>query len=80
MDGALKQEIADEAKINKAILHYCYRSKKLLFEAVFKNAFSLFRCVPLKTEGAFHFFCWVTKVTDRHVFPVLLLYHQIKAQ
>lgn len=41
MDGARMQEIADEAKINKAMLHYYYRSKKLLFEAVFKNAFSL---------------------------------------
>jgi AcrR family transcriptional regulator len=41
MDGARMQEIADEAKINKAMLHYYYRSKQLLFEAVFKNAFSL---------------------------------------
>ena len=41
MDGARMQEIADEAKINKAMLHYYYRSKQLLFEAVFKQAFSL---------------------------------------
>ena len=41
MDGARMQEIADEAGINKALLHYYYRSKQLLFEAVFKNAFSL---------------------------------------
>lgn len=41
MDGARMQEIADEAGINKAMLHYYYRSKQLLFEAVFKNAFSL---------------------------------------
>ncbi len=41
MDGARMQEIADEAKINKAMLHYYYRSKQLLFEAVFRNAFSL---------------------------------------
>jgi TetR/AcrR family transcriptional regulator len=34
------QEIANEAGINKAMLHY-HRSKQLLFEAVFKNAFSL---------------------------------------
>ena len=37
--GARMQEIADEAKINKAMLHYYFRSKQLLFEAVFKNAF-----------------------------------------
>ncbi len=41
MDGARMQEIADDAGINKALLHYYYRSKQLLFEAVFKNAFSL---------------------------------------
>ncbi len=41
MDGARMQEIADEANINKAMLHYYFRSKQLLFEAVFKNAFSL---------------------------------------
>ena len=35
------QEIADKAKINKALLHYYYRSKQLLFEAVFKSAFTL---------------------------------------
>lgn len=41
MDGARMQEIADEANINKSLLHYYYRSKQLLFEAVFKSAFSM---------------------------------------
>mgnify|MGYP003640276855 CR=1 FL=1 len=41
MDGARMQEIADKAGINKAMLHYYYRSKQLLFEAVFKHAFSI---------------------------------------
>ncbi len=41
LDGARMQEIADEAGINKALLHYYYRSKQLLFEAVFKGAFLL---------------------------------------
>lgn len=41
MDGARMQEIADGAGINKAMLHYYYRSKQLLFEAVFSHAFSL---------------------------------------
>lgn len=41
MDGARMQEIADKAGINKAMLHYYYRSKQLLFEAVFETAFSL---------------------------------------
>lgn len=37
-DGARMQEIADEAGINKALLHYYYRSKDNLFEAVFREA------------------------------------------
>ena len=37
--GARMQEIADEAGINKAMLHYCFKSKELLFKAVFSNAF-----------------------------------------
>ena len=41
MDGARMQEIADNAGINKAMLHYYFRSKQLLFEAVFTTAFSL---------------------------------------
>ncbi len=40
MAGARMQEIADKAKINKALLHYYYRSKQLLFEAVFRIAFN----------------------------------------
>ena len=36
--GARMQEIADEAGINKALLHYYYRSKEKLFEQVFQEA------------------------------------------
>ena len=42
LDGARMQEIADTAGINKALLHYYYRTKEKLFEKVFKTAFSLF--------------------------------------
>lgn len=38
-DGARMQEIADEAGINKAMLHYYFRNKDKLFEAVFREAF-----------------------------------------
>lgn len=41
MDGSRMQEIADEAGINKAMLHYYFKSKQILFEAVFENAFML---------------------------------------
>ncbi|MGE0076615.1 MAG: TetR/AcrR family transcriptional regulator [Bacteroidales bacterium] len=36
LDGARMQEIADEAGINKALLHYYFRSKDQLFMMVFK--------------------------------------------
>ncbi len=37
MEGARMQEIADEAGINKALLHYYFRSKERLFEAIFSE-------------------------------------------
>lgn len=43
-DGASMQMIADVAGINKALLHYYFRSKDRLFEAVFFEAFG--RMVP----------------------------------
>lgn len=36
MDGARMQDIANRAGINKALLHYYYRSKDRLFNAVFE--------------------------------------------
>ncbi len=42
MEGARMQEIADEAGMNKALLHYYFRSKENLFKAVFKDIFSKF--------------------------------------
>ncbi len=40
MAGARMQEIANEAGINKALLHYYFRSKEKLFEAVFTEILS----------------------------------------
>lgn len=40
MDGARMQEIADKAGINKALLHYYFRTKEKLFDAIFKKVFS----------------------------------------
>jgi TetR/AcrR family transcriptional regulator len=39
-DGTTMQMIATESGINKALLHYYYRSKDRLFEAVFVEAFA----------------------------------------
>ena len=38
-DGARMQEIADAAGINKAMLHYYFRSKENLYESVFEYVF-----------------------------------------
>lgn len=40
LEGARMQEIADQAGINKALLHYYFRSKEKLFDAVFSEVAS----------------------------------------
>ena len=37
MDGARMQDIADQAAVNKSLLHYYFRSKEKLFNAVFEK-------------------------------------------
>lgn len=41
-DGARMQQIADEAGINKALLHYYFRSKDNLFDYIFDKSFKDF--------------------------------------
>lgn len=41
-DGTSMQMIADEAGINKSLLHYYYRSKDRLFHQIFEKVFSQF--------------------------------------
>ena len=38
-DGARMQEIADEAGVNKSLVHYYFRNKENLFRSVFEEAF-----------------------------------------
>ena len=38
MDESRMQEITDETGINKALLHYYYRSKQRFFKAISKNS------------------------------------------
>lgn len=57
------QEIADEAGINKSLLHYYYRSKEKLFGAVFKFAFSRFAPRIIKVLE-----------TDKNIFEVLEIF------
>lgn len=55
--GARMQDIADEAGINKALLHYYFRSKEKLFELVLEDAMG--RVIPpvveiWESEGSLH--------------------------
>jgi TetR/AcrR family transcriptional regulator len=45
LDGAKMQEIADHAGINKALLHYYYRTKEKLYESVVKAVIG--RAIPV---------------------------------
>ena len=54
-DGARMQEIAQKANINKALLHYYFRSKDKLYEKVFREKVfnfldELFSSVPETNE------------------------------
>ncbi len=48
LDGARMQEIAEKASINKAMLHYYYRGKEKLFQAVFNRTIQMI--VPQMVE------------------------------
>lgn len=57
-DGARMQQIADRAGINKAMLHYYFRSKERLYAAVFRYVFQRFGeafldAVELEAERSF---------------------------
>ena len=61
MDGAVMQDIAREAQISRTSLHYHFRSKERLFEAVLDDLFAAFlphveailhRDIPLRQKVA----------------------------
>lgn len=66
--GARMQEIADKAGINKALLHYYYRSKQKLFEMVFKAAVKLmaskFKSI---LDSDKHIFDKIRQFTDEYI-------------
>lgn len=67
-DGARMQEIADEAGINKALLHYYFRSKDKLFEAIFKEVITTFfpRIISVLTSDL-SLFEKITLFTERYI-------------
>ncbi len=82
MAGARMQDIADEAGINKALLHYYFRSKEKLFETIFIEM-SL-RFLPLVNSifesdmslfEKIETFCreYISKITENPFIPLFVL-------
>jgi len=69
LEGARMQEIADEAGINKALLHYYFRSKERLFEAVFTDIFQSFfpRATGIMADMNISFEEKIRKFTDVYI-------------
>lgn len=68
LDGARMQEIADEAGISKALLHYYYRSKQQLFDGIYTQ---VFKAVIPQVFGIFKsdlpLFDVIRKFFDMHI-------------
>ena len=68
MAGARMQDIADEAGINKALLHYYFRSKEKLFEVIFfEAAQKLFPRINLIFESDMPLFEKIENFTDQYI-------------
>jgi TetR/AcrR family transcriptional regulator len=81
-DGAKMQDIADRAGINKALLHYYYRSKDKLYQMVAQAILS--RSVPKlreiiegdlvleeKIEAFIH--RYITIISENHYLPIFII-------
>ncbi|HEY1113192.1 MAG TPA: helix-turn-helix domain-containing protein [Chitinophagaceae bacterium] len=82
MDGARMQDIADEAGINKALLHYYFRSKDKLFEHIFLEVANGFlpRVIAIleSDEALFHkieLFCeeYIGQMQQTPYVPIFIL-------
>jgi Transcriptional regulator len=82
MDGARMQEIADEAGINKALLHYYFRSKEKLFEAVFQEVIkgffrsiekTLYAELPLTEKAEFIVDRYITTIESNPFVPQFII-------
>ena len=68
LSGARMQDIADEAGINKALLHYYYRSKEKLFAQIFeKELMSFFRDIEAIFKSDLPFFEKIEKLVDHEI-------------
>ena len=72
MVGARMQDIADEAGINKAMLHYYFRNKEKLFEVIFREAAAkLFPKLNLVFESDLSLFEKIERFTVQYIDVIL---------
>jgi len=72
MAGARMQDIADEAGINKAMLHYYFRNKEKLFEVIFREAAAkLFPKLNLVFESDLSLFEKIERFTVQYIDVIL---------
>jgi len=68
MDGARMQEIADRAGINKALLHYYFRSKEKLFFTIFKKLIhTLFKQVNKNLNDEDDIFIFIDRFVHSYI-------------
>ena len=68
MDGARMQEIADRAGINKALLHYYFRTKDKLFLTIFRNLIgNLFKKINLQLQTNDDVFEFIEKFVSTYL-------------
>jgi AcrR family transcriptional regulator len=68
LQGARMQEIADEAGINKSLLHYYFRTKDKLFQVIFEETASkLFTSIITALEGGNDFKTKIQLFVDRYI-------------
>lgn len=67
-NGARMQAIADEAGINKALLHYYFKSKEVLYKEVFKKVFvEFFNAIIIKTDQSLSFQAYLKEFIANYI-------------
>lgn len=66
--GARMQDIADRAEINKAMLHYYFKNKEMLFELIFREtAGKLFPHFEMLMDSDLGFFDKIRSIVSSHI-------------
>ncbi len=82
MAGARMQDIADEMGMNKALLHYYFKTKEQLFEVIFKETIGKFipklkalLIADISLEDKIKFFCneYIQMAQDNPYLPLFIL-------